>query len=118
MNLDEEAIEKMLQHINIHASVKGYSTIDATKIGEAYKGAAFGTTIEDQTNIINTMLDEGGIAPMDKDWLLFALINCGDRMIGSANKQSLEDYLSIFIGLLMFSDSGEILKSAVNRVME
>ena len=96
----------LISHINIHGTIKGYSSIDATT--DAFAGAKFGTRISDQIEIINTMLEEGGISPLDADWLIFAAINCGDGMIGMKNKHALEDYLSGFASLLMFSDASII----------
>lgn len=54
------------------------------------------------------MLQDGSITPLDAEWLVFALINCGEGMIGSDNKHALEDYLSAYVGLLMFSDASFI----------
>jgi len=54
------------------------------------------------------MMTTGGITIADTDWLILALINCGQGMIGYKNKSSLEDYLSAFVGLLMFSDAALI----------
>jgi len=54
------------------------------------------------------MLADAQINQLDAEWLTFALINCGKGMIGSDNKHALEDYLSAYVGLLMFSDASII----------
>jgi hypothetical protein len=54
------------------------------------------------------MLGQANISPLDADWLVFALINCGEGMIGADNKHALEDYLSGYVGMLMFSDASFI----------
>ena len=102
----------LITHINIHETVKGYASINATRL--KFAGAAFGVTISDQIDIINEMLASGGITPLDRDWLIFALINCGEGMIGSDNKHALEDYLSGYVGLLMFSDAAFIAQDVSN----
>jgi hypothetical protein len=56
------------------------------------------------------MLVDANISPLEADWLIFAMINCGEGMIGSNNKHALEDYLSGYVGLLMFSDASIIAK--------
>jgi len=102
----------MITHINIHETIKGYASIDATT--EKFAGAAFGASLTDQMDIINTMLLEGSIDGLDTNWLKFALINCGEGMIGANNKHALEDYLSGYIGLLMFSDASFIAQDVSN----
>ena len=96
----------MITHISIHETIKGYASIDATT--DKFKGAAFGATLVDQVGIINEMLCNANISELDADWLIFAMINCGEGMIGSDNKHALEDYLSGYVGLLMFSDASFI----------
>lgn len=104
--------EEIIAHINVHETVKGYASINATS--SKFEGAAFGATISDQVDIINEMLADGGITPLDRDWLIFALINCGEGMIGADNKHALEDYLSGYVGLLMFSDAAFITQDVSN----
>jgi len=41
----------------------------------------------------------------DIEWLKFAMRNAGQGMIGSANKRSIEDYFSVFVGFFMFNDA-------------
>lgn len=111
---DNFSIDEMLSHINIHGTVKGYASISATR--SEFEGAAFGSNIVSQVDIINEMLMSGGISDLDANWLLFALINCGKGMIGERNKNTLEDYLSAFVGLLMFNDASEIVKNTVDFI--
>lgn len=99
-------VDEMISCINIHETIKGYASINSTS--SEFEGAKFGTLITDQLNIINELLSSGGITQVDKDWLIFALINCGKGDIGSDNRHALEDYLSGYIGLLMFSDASFI----------
>ena len=97
---------EMLRYINIHETMKGYASINSTT--DKFHGAAFGSNIQEQIKVINQMLQDGSITPLDAEWLVFALINCGEGMIGSDNKHALEDYLSAYVGLLMFSDASFI----------
>ena len=109
---ESELMEEMYRYIHVHGTVKGYASIGSTT--DAFEGAAFGEDISSQVEIITAMVDAGGISIADKDWLLFALLNCGKGMIGSENKRSLEDYLSAFVGLLMFNGSSTFFKDAVD----
>lgn len=108
--------ENLINYINIHETIKGYASIDATTA--AFSGASFGTNITDELDIINSMLNTGGITPLDSQWLVFALINCGNGMIGSGNKHALEDYLSAYVGLLMFSDASVISQEVKQNWMQ
>lgn len=107
------AMDDMISNINIHETVKGYALIDNGK-EQYFEGAAFGTKLTDQMDILNTMLVDGELTPLDTEWLTFALINCGNGMIGSDNKHALEDYLSGYVGLLMFSDASFISEDVMN----
>ena len=98
---------EILKYINIQDTVKGYASIETSK-RKLFEGAAFGSNLHEQLNIINQMLADAQINQLDAEWLTFALINCGKGMIGSDNKHALEDYLSAYVGLLMFSDASII----------
>lgn len=113
---NEETMKEIIKHINIHGTVKGYASIGATTT--EFEGAAFGENISEQVAIIEEMVSAGGISIADKDWLLFALMNCGKGMIGSGNKNSLEDYLSAFVGLLMFNGSRSFIKDVVEYMQD
>ena len=115
IQMNKDTTKEILSHIHIHGSIKGYASIDATT--EAFAGASFGTTIEDQVEIIDSMMQSGGISIADKDWLIFALINCGKGMIGSKNKNNLEDYLSAFVGFLMFNDASLAVEDVSNFML-
>jgi len=112
LNIDKEVFNQMFTHINVHGTVKGYGSIDATT--SAFEGASFGKNIEEQIGIIDSMAEMGGITIGDKNWLIFALINCGNGMIGSGNKHALEDYLSAFVGLLMFNDATQMIQDVID----
>lgn len=98
-----DGVQDILSHINIHTSIKGYKSISAGRY--AFEGAAFGSDIIEQATILEDLFEAGGISTFDRDWLIFALINCGEGMIGKGNKHHLEDYLSMVAGLLMFNDA-------------
>ena len=108
IDADSNATIELLSHINIHDTVKGYASIDAKSA--RFHGAAFGATIFDQIDIITSMAEEGGISIADRDWLILAAMNCGKGMIGRGNKNKLENYLSAFVGLLMFNDAALIVE--------
>ena len=103
INEIHDGLQDILSHINIHTTVKGYKSIDAGRF--VFEGAAFGSNIIEQATILEDLTMAGGINAFDRNWLIFALINCGTGMIGEGNKHHLEDYLSTFVGLLMFNDA-------------
>lgn len=112
----EAGLNYLLQHINIHTTIKGYISAgrDNFKYYEGFEGAAFGMNLIEQLNIIQTMLDSGGISMIDAEWLYQAMLNAGKNMIGSNNKHALEDYFSTFIGFLMFNDAALMVEDVGN----
>lgn len=98
-----DGVKDVLSQINIHTTVKGYKSIGAGR--HAFEGAAFGSDIIEQATALDDVAFYAGLDSFDRDWLIFALINCGTGMIGSQNKTDLEDYLSIFASMLMFNDA-------------
>ena len=64
---------------------------------------------------ISNMAEKGGLKPLDVERLVFCAINAADFLVGgSVNiKNSLEDYLSILAGALMFNDSELIMEEAI-----
>lgn len=110
-----EGLQDILSHINIHTTVKGYKSIDAGRY--VFEGAAFGSNIIEQATILEDLTLAGGINAFDRNWLIYALINSGKGMIGHGNKHHLEDYLSTFVGLLMFNDA-YLIAEDVRHFME
>ena len=108
-------VQDLLSHINIHTSVKGYKSISGGRY--VFEGAAFGSDIIEQATVLDDLFEAGGITSFDRDWLIFALINCGQGMIGKGNKHHLEDYLSMVAGLLMFNDA-YLISQDVRKFME
>jgi hypothetical protein len=57
----------------------------------------------------------GGISIADENWLLDACLNAGPNMIGSANKQNLENYFSAIAAILLFDNQIGLVKEAVDN---
>jgi hypothetical protein len=53
------------------------------------------------------MYEYGGVSIPDLDWLIFAVYNSGNDMVGSHLKNPLENALSSVAGMLLFDDAGE-----------
>lgn len=72
-----------------------------------FHGGSLGskTAPEKVIDNITEMYTLGGISNTDAEELLFAVINCGEAMIGSGLKPSLEQYLLGGAALIMFDDS-------------
>lgn len=108
-NLDssESAGQYLLSHINIHTTIKGYTSAESSKFKQegGFGGASFGSTLPMQLNVLQQMSDSGGISIGDLQFLQFACVNAGQQMIGHFLKPSLENYFSIFVGFLMFNDA-------------
>lgn len=103
----EEALNFLLQHINIHTTIKGYVSAGRENFENygGFEGAAFGVNLIEQLNIISDVMDSGGLSLADINFLFEAMINAGAGMIGHGNKRTLENYFSAFIGFLMFNDA-------------
>ena len=85
-------------------SVKDYSLYN-NELG--FHGGSLGSKTAPQQVIdnITQMYTLGGISNVDAEEILFAVINCGEAMIGSGIKPSLEQYLLGGAALIMFDDS-------------
>ena len=85
-------------------SVKDYSLYN-NSLG--FHGGSLGshTAPEKVIDNITKMYELGGISQVDAEELLFAVINCGNDMIGSDLRTSLETYLLGGAALIMFDDS-------------
>lgn len=85
---------------------------NGVKSDEAYKG---------RTMNILSALTKLYAAPgfssalMNKDLLITFLLNISDATLGSQNKSSLETYLSLFAGILMFDDVSDIATDALKN---
>jgi len=107
-------LDYLKEHINIHVTVKGYVSAgrDSFDFYQGFEGAAFGSNLNNQLDIISNMMEAGGITLDDKQWLQFAMINAGRNMIGHTYKTSIEDYFSLFVGFLMFNDAYIMVEDA------
>lgn len=103
----QAGIKEMLSHINIHSTVKGYESAGSYTFEKegGFGGAAFGSTLDSELKIIDSMAQAGGLDPLDIDNLFIAMINCGQLMIGEPLKHTIENYFSAFMGMLMFNDA-------------
>ena len=118
-NQNQHDLEELLSHINIHSTVKGYESAGSYNFESSggFGGAAFGATLESELSIINDMITEGGLTPLDIDNLFVAMINCGKLMIGNQLKPTIENYFSAFMGMLMFNDAS-LFASDVHKWIE
>ena len=84
-------------------SVKEYTLYNDTL---GYHGGSLGGggSPESVVNNINRMYELGGISPLDRDELLFAILNCAPSAIGSSLKTNLESYLLGGAALVMFDE--------------
>lgn len=103
----EKGMKDMLAHINLHSTVKGYQSAGSYAFEKegGFGGAAFGSTLDSELKIIDSMAQAGGLDPLDIDDLFIAMINCGRLMIGEELKPTVENYFSAFMGMLMFNDA-------------
>lgn len=115
--MEEKAIE-LLSYVNLHDTIKGYtSSGQLERKYKGFSGASFGTNILDQLSILQSTV--GNLLSIkDINWLLFALLNCGSQAIGgdSKNKTTLEDYFSGMIGYLMFNDAALMVEDVRNNI--
>jgi len=103
----KNGLDDILAHINIHSTVKGYESAGSYTFEKegGFGGAAFGSTLDSELKIIDSMAQAGGLDKLDIDKLFVAMINCGKLMIGADLKHTIENYFSAFMGMLMFNDA-------------
>lgn len=97
-------------------SVKDY-TFSTTQLG--FHGGSLGFNGEKAAENIEQMYKLGGITPIDKETLYFALINCSEAAIGHALKDNLATYLLGGAALMLFDDgftaSTQFLNNMINN---
>ena len=115
---NNNAMNELLSHINIHSTVKGYESAGSFTFEKegGFGGAAFGSTLDSELQIINDMIMEGGLDPLDIDNLFIAMINCGKLMIGHQLKPTIENYFSAFMGMFMFNDASLFARDVNNWI--
>lgn len=106
---EEKTMTELLKHINIHSTVKAYTSAGSSMFEArgGFGGAAFGSNLFNEIDILADVGNAGGLAfsKEDKEDFIMAMINAGQEMIGNSLKPQLENYFSTFIGLLMFNDA-------------
>lgn len=97
-------------------SVKDYTWYN-DNIG--YHGGSLGSSGAPEGVIDNVqqMYSLGGISPLDKDYLLFAILNCADTAIGAKLKPSLENYLLGGAAMIMFDESVALGEKTLENVL-
>lgn len=78
--------------------------------GRGFHGGSIGAGLTEQITNICDLAAMGGITNMDRDWLIFAVMNCGSGMIGAGLKSTLEDYFSVFVSFLMFRTGSSLAR--------
>lgn len=85
----------------IQGSVKDYENYN-NEIGFIGGSLGSGGKIEALENLYQ-MYELGGITPVDKDWLYFAIMNSSSASLGSNLKNPIEKYLSFAAAMIMFN---------------
>ena len=99
-----QALKSLENSFKISTSVKSY---DKYNNARGFSGGSLGGSLEHQIENIEEMFQQGNLTFPDKDWLLFAIYNAGNALVGADYKADLEHFLSIFAVALMFDDAGE-----------
>lgn len=89
-----------------HDSLKLYATMEETE-GSKRRAARFhgrDMQIFNALDNLYTLDDTGTVDLLDKKALYGAILNLSNLAVGHGQKSCIENYLSIFAGLLMFSD--------------
>lgn len=107
--LNQQLTPEQLKDIFVlDSSVKFAETFIADEGG--FHGGSLGGDLEQQINNINMMLDYGGISTQDANWLMTAVLNAGNGMIGSSQRPALENYFSTVAAMLMFRTGGNTIQ--------
>lgn len=110
----KKGLEHLIDHINIHDTIKGYSSAgsDYFKNSKGFEGASFGSNLDEQLKILSEVNATGGLSKEDIEFFKFAMINAGSQMIGAPLKRDLEDYFSVFLTFFMFNDAQLMIEDA------
>lgn len=108
LNGQRLTIEQIQDIFLIDSSAKFAETFIADEGG--FHGGSLGGDVEAQIKNINYMLELGGITPLDAQWLITAVLNAGDGMLGSSQRPALENYFSAVAAMLMFRTGGNTIK--------
>ena len=109
-NIETEQINKIINSIKntiqISTTVKSYNRYNNN---EGFHGGSLGGSVETQLQNIYKMFAYGGVSLPDINWMIFAVYNSGDNMIGGGEgtRSSIENILSAVAGMLLFDDAGE-----------
>ena len=92
--------------VQISGTVKSYNKYQNN---EGFHGGSLGGDghVEAQLANIYKMYEYGGIDMPDMEWMIFAVYNSGDNMLGSENREPIEKILSSAAGMLLFDDAGQ-----------
>lgn len=116
-NLTEaQRIRKTLEQLIIIDESQKFSEYSFEGFG--FKGGSIGANIDEQIANINDIYKTGGITPIDKDWLIFATLNCGNHLLGAGLRPRLEDYFSVVASMLMFRSGGILAQQIRQRAEE
>lgn len=100
----QDVYRELHETFSTGVSVKDYNLYNNTL---GHHGGSLGSYTAPQQVMKNiyTMYKLGGITAIDVNMLMTAVINCGDAMIGSFLRPTLETYLLGGAALIMFDDS-------------
>ena len=99
----QQLLDTISNFILTSISVKDY-TFYSNQLGQHGGSLGGGSTPENVLNNILTMYELGGITRLDKDLLLFAILNSSSATIGSGLKEDLATYLLGGAAMIMFDD--------------
>lgn len=118
-NLNEEQKKELLNNFSnfllTSISVKDYNYY-TDQLGFHGGSLGGGGTPENVLNNIDKMYQLGGISPIDKDLLLFALINCGPDGLAKGLKEDLATYLLGGAAMIMFDDGFTAANNFLNSI--
>lgn len=105
------AAELLKKSVVINESVKNYESYnDLIGFGGGSLGGS-DNAIKGIENIYK-MFEKGGISPVDKDWLIFAVLNTSRKSYGYNLKNPIGNYLAFMAAMMMFEYSEEEIEKA------
>lgn len=105
--LSPEEHKKLLEELkNIFIIDDSVKHSDFIFDGYGFSGGSIGANVTEQVDNICDFFELGGISHADRDWLIFAVLNCGEGLMGKGMRPSLEDYFSTVASMLMFRTGG------------
>lgn len=104
----EKALQALKESLVVEGSVKEYNYLN-NNFG--FDGGSLGPNYMAQTEELYKLMMIGGLNPPSLQWLQFAVLNSGSRLLGHSLLNPLQRYFSAVAGLLLLNDTEDQIQA-------